>query len=85
VGIGFRLFSADILLMSFFLYGQVATTLDWWMAAVVSFGNIGNLGYPYPFPTAQDTLPFSGYEGFRIAAGIMDPVTLLTNIPGGKN
>jgi len=75
VGKDFGLFARSNIFVDEFLagYGQVSDTLGLVDGGGVSFGNIGS-GYPYPFPTAQITYRSPVMSGFRIAAGIMDPV-----------
>jgi predicted porin len=75
VGKDFGLFARSNIFVDEFLagYGQVSDTLGLVDFGGVSFGNIGT-GYPYPFPTAQITYRSPVMSGFRVAAGIMDPV-----------
>ncbi len=86
VGKDFGLFSRSNIFVDEFLsgYGQVSDTLGLVDGGGVSFGNIGT-GYPYPFPTAQITYRSPVMNGFRIAAGIMDPVDTTDDSLVGKN
>lgn len=74
IGKDFGLFARSNIFLDELLsgYGQVSDTLGLVDFGGVSFGNIGS-GYPYPFPTAQITYRSPVMNGFRLAAGIMDP------------
>lgn len=74
IGKDFGLFGRSNIFLDELLagYGHVNDTLGLVDGGGVSFGNIGS-GYPYPFPTAQITYRSPVMNGFRIAAGIMDP------------
>lgn len=74
IGKDFGLFARSNIFLDELLtsYGQVSDTLGLVDGAGVSFGNIGT-GYPYAFPNAQITYRSPVMNGFRIAAGIMDP------------
>ncbi|WP_304641332.1 porin [Pseudomonas sp.] len=82
VGKDFGLFARSNIFVDEFLagYGQVSDTLGLVDFGGVSFGNIGT-GYPYPFPTAQITYRSPVMSGFRVAAGIMDPVDTTQDDP----
>lgn len=86
VGKDFGLFARSNIFVDEFLagYGQVSDTLGLVDFGGVSFGNIGS-GYPYPFPTAQITYRSPVMNGFRVAAGIMDPVDTTDDSLVGKN
>jgi hypothetical protein len=53
-------------------YGQTSNTVGLVDGGNVSFGNIAT-GYTYAFPKAQITYRSPDMNGFKLAAGIMDP------------
>jgi hypothetical protein len=53
-------------------YGQTSNTVGLIDGGNVSFGNIAT-GYTYAFPKAQITYRSPDMNGFKLAAGIMDP------------
>jgi len=86
VGKDFGLFARSNIFVDELLagYGQTSDTLGLVDFGGVSFGNIGT-GYPYPYPTAQITYRSPELSGFRIAAGIMDPVDTTDDSLAGRN